>query len=66
MVFRHPGDGEKRAVVLEPGSLLVMSGAARYDWTHEIPARTSDVIGGERRARGRRVSLTFRAVVRMR
>lgn len=65
MVFRHADAGEKRAVVLEPGSLLVMSGPARYDWTHEIPARTSDVIGGERRARGRRVSLTFRNVMRV-
>lgn len=42
--------------------LLILSGPARYDWTHEIPARKSDVINGARQPRRRRVSLTFRAV----
>jgi alkylated DNA repair dioxygenase AlkB len=33
-------------VPLEPRSLLVLSGEARWKWTHEIPARKSDVIEG--------------------
>jgi len=63
MVFRHRGSGARRSVVLEPGSLLVMQGAARYEWTHEIPARASDIVDDVKRMRGRRVSLTFRTVV---
>lgn len=63
MVFRHRGGGGRRSVALEPGSLLVMQGAARYEWTHEIPARASDIVDGVKRMRGRRVSLTFRTMV---
>lgn len=50
------------ACVLEPLSVLVLAGPARFDWTHEIPARKSDVISGHRKKRSRRLSLTFRAV----
>ncbi len=49
-----------RQVRLEPRSAVCLTGAARYDWTHCIPARKSDVVGGQRVPRGRRVSLTFR------
>lgn len=45
---------------LEPLSLLVMLGPARYEWTHEIPARAINPCVGPR---GRRVSLTFRKVI---
>lgn len=48
--------------VLEPLSVLVLAGPARFDWTHEIPARKSDVIFGQRQQRSRRLSLTFRTV----
>ena len=44
-------------------SLLVLSGPARYEWTHAIAARKSDLKDGVRRPRGRRVSLTFRKVL---
>ncbi|MCY4610634.1 MAG: alpha-ketoglutarate-dependent dioxygenase AlkB [Gammaproteobacteria bacterium] len=47
---------------LEHGSVAVLTGEARYEWTHEIPKRKSEP-GGEGRKRvkrGRRVSLTFR------
>lgn len=64
MVFRHAASGERCSLMLEPGSLLVMEGAARYDWTHEIPARSADSVDGTKRPRGRRVSLTFRNVIR--
>lgn len=64
MVFRERRGGAKLAVVLEPCSAVVMTGAARYEWTHEIPARKSDAIDGIKVHRARRISLTFRKVVR--
>jgi len=62
MTFEHRKNGERRSLILQPRMLLILSGKARYDWTHGIPARKSDVINGGRRARTRRVSLTFRTV----
>lgn len=62
MVFRHRTSGERRSLMLEPLMLLILSGEARYDWTHEIPARKSVMIGGARQPRTRRVSLTFRTM----
>ena len=56
------GDAEE-SLLLDPGSLLVLAGPARYDWRHAIPARKSDKVDGRVRARGRRVSLTFREMV---
>lgn len=64
MVFRHRPGGATRAIILEPCSALVLTGAARYDWTHEIPARKSDIVEGRKVERSRRISLTFRKVVR--
>jgi alkylated DNA repair dioxygenase AlkB len=57
--IRRSDAGDVRTVVLEPGSALVFSGEARYEWKHRIRARQSD--GGVRRRR--RVSLTFRNVI---
>lgn len=54
---------EKRDLYLEPRSLIILSGPARYKWTHAIPARKSDVIDGFKIERRRRVSLTFRKVI---
>ncbi len=62
MVFRKRATWERRSVILEPANLLILSGEARYEWTHEIPARKSDVIEGARQPRNRRVSLTFRTM----
>ena len=53
----------RRNMVLEPLSLLVLSGAARAKWQHGIAKRKSDILNGERMARGRRVSLTFRSLL---
>ncbi|MEX1152930.1 alpha-ketoglutarate-dependent dioxygenase AlkB [Parvibaculum sp.] len=64
MRFRHRASGEKCALLLEPRALLILAGAARYDWTHEIPARMADIVDGEKRPRARRVSMTFRNVLR--
>lgn len=84
MEFRESGlgDGSRAAVrvpVLLPArSLLIMTGAARYSYTHAIPARTFDPVpatnipdfqqqpgGGVAMTtlpRGMRVSITFRTV----
>jgi alkylated DNA repair dioxygenase AlkB len=59
-----PFDKARRVEVpLAPRSLIVLSLEARYWWRHAIPARKSDVIGGQRTPRSRRVSLTFRKVL---
>lgn len=51
---------QKVDLVLEPESLLVLSGEARHVWTHAIPARKSDIVNGQKHPRSRRLSLTFR------
>lgn len=63
MEFTHISSGQSSSQVLAPRSLLVLDGEARFNWTHGIPARKSDVIDGKRIPRGRRVSLTFRNVL---
>ncbi|MEQ8306346.1 MAG: alpha-ketoglutarate-dependent dioxygenase AlkB [Hoeflea sp.] len=64
MVFRDKRSKARLAVILEPRSAVVVAGPARYEWTHEIPARKSDGIDGKKVDRSRRVSLTFRKTVR--
>ncbi|WP_421580055.1 alpha-ketoglutarate-dependent dioxygenase AlkB [Shinella sp. M31] len=62
MVFRERSSSRSLAVLLHPRSGILLKEASRYDWTHEIPARKSDVTDGTRVNRGRRISLTFRKV----
>jgi hypothetical protein len=52
---------ERCAAWLERRSVVVMTGAARYEWTHGIARRKADRVGGFVVPRTRRVSLTFRA-----
>lgn len=61
MLFSRDGAAPV-ATLLPPRSLLVLSGEARTQWKHAIPARKSDSVGGVRIPRTRRVSLTFRTV----
>ena len=61
MQFQN-GDMEQE-IYLEPRSLIILSGKARYQWTHAIPARKSDIVHSEKIMRDRRVSLTFRNVI---
>jgi len=49
-------------LLLEPRSVLILSGEARWDWKHEIPARAVDTWQQQDRPRSRRVSLTFRVM----
>lgn len=62
MDFLH--EQEIQAVRLERGSVCVMAGSARYTWKHRIAGRLSDPGPRGRVPRGRRVSITFRSVVR--
>lgn len=63
MVFKHSESHQQVELFLEPNSLIVIKGQARYDWTHGIPARKTDRINDRTYARGRRISFTFRTVI---
>ena len=63
MEFSNPKTGEKKSIVLEERSLIILSGPARYEWQHAISARKSDIINGIKTERTRRVSLTFRNII---
>lgn len=63
MLFTHTASQAQMPVLLEPGSLLVMRGEARYGWKHGIAPRKSDLYQGRKIVRGRRLSLTFRKVL---
>ena len=67
MVFRHQRGAQKRKVGkrLERRSAMILTGAARYSWTHEIPARRNEIDPSTRKRwkRRRRISLTFRRVL---
>jgi alkylated DNA repair dioxygenase AlkB len=62
MDFEQLGSSEMDSLLLSPGSLLILSGDARYNWMHSISARKADVIEGEEILRSRRISLTFRTM----
>lgn len=55
--------GEKINLLLEPRSLVTLTGPARYNWTHGIAPRQTDRWNGAVIRRTRRVSLTFRTVI---
>ncbi|WHI52922.1 alpha-ketoglutarate-dependent dioxygenase AlkB [Microbulbifer sp. MLAF003] len=55
---------EKQTILLNPRSVVILQKDARYKWTHSIPNRKSDLINGQRVQRSRRVSLTFRQVIK--
>jgi alkylated DNA repair dioxygenase AlkB len=54
---------EKYSIHIPRRSLWIMTGESRTKWLHGIAARLNDVIDGERRPRGRRISITFRTAV---
>lgn len=63
MEFTHTETQQKIPALLEPRSLVVLSGDARYHWRHAIPHRKTDQHNGSTFQRGRRLSLTFRKVI---
>ncbi len=54
---------EKIALMLEPRSLVVITGEARHNWTHGIASRKTDNFKGIKTERGLRISMTFRNVI---
>lgn len=52
-VLRHRARGLKHALVLEPGSLLLMRGPTQAHWQHALPRARSS---------GPRINLTFRRI----
>ena len=52
-------------VVMERRALVTVSGPARYEWSHEIPARKTDSVGPRVIHRGRRLSMTFRTIAKL-
>jgi len=62
MEFKHKVSHQQHSVHLPRRSLVLLSGDARYQWTHGITGRAKDKIKGKWVPRERRVSLTFRKV----
>jgi alkylated DNA repair dioxygenase AlkB len=58
--FTEPEEGLRVPVLVPARSLWVITGPARWQWEHGIAPRLRDVVNGQRRTRGRRISITFR------
>jgi len=66
MEFRNADSSKNAAVIdvfFERRSAVVLSGDARYKWTHGIPGRAYDNWRGKEHKRKNRVSLTWRRVL---
>jgi alkylated DNA repair dioxygenase AlkB len=61
-VRRYAKSAERVELVLDIGSVLVLTGEARSTWMHGIAKRKTDGRGSNKRARRRRVSVTFRTM----
>ena len=64
MDFRHVETDQRESMWLAPRSLLILSDEARYQWRHGISRRKTDLCNGVRIPRERRLSITFRRLVR--
>jgi len=53
--FRHKQTGEKKEIILDNGSLLVMQGTTQTHWLHRLPKST--------KIKHPRINLTFRTIV---
>ena len=63
MDFINKFTKEKIEVLLEPRGLIVLKNQARYDWTHGIVGRKTDVFQNVKIERKTRISLTFRTIL---
>ncbi|KAJ1961340.1 hypothetical protein GGI12_003302 [Dipsacomyces acuminosporus] len=65
MDFRKPAANHALTTIdLEPRSLVLMTGEARYGWEHAIRIRRSDLVDGKVRERMERWSITMRTINR--
>ena len=62
MRFTNSINDEKHDIYVEPNSLYIMSGDARYIWTHEMIYAKYDNVDNKIIPRDRRISVTFRNV----
>jgi alkylated DNA repair dioxygenase AlkB len=62
MTFTNKKSGEVVELYVEPNSLYVMTGESRWEWTHEMKPRLSDMVKGTKIPRGTRISITFRSI----
>ncbi len=64
MIFKNKNknNNNKINMYVKPNSLYIMSGDARYVWTHEMTKRKYDIIDNNKIKRSRRISVTFRNV----
>jgi alkylated DNA repair dioxygenase AlkB len=53
-ILQHKKTRSQISVVLEPGSVLLMSGPTQHYWRHQLPK--------SRRASGARINITFRVI----
>lgn len=53
--FKHKQTGEKREIILDNGSLLVMKGTTQTNWLHRLPKSA--------KIKHPRINLTFRTIV---
>ena len=53
--MKHKSLDEKRKIILEHGSYLLMKGSTQHCWLHQIPK--------SKRALGERINLTFRDII---
>lgn len=63
MDFINVRTKQKIEVMLESGSLVVLTGEARHKWTHGIAQRKIDNFNGLKTDRKLRISMTFRKVI---
>ncbi|KAJ2298014.1 hypothetical protein IWW55_004608 [Coemansia sp. RSA 2706] len=65
MDFRKPASRSPPTTIdLEPRSLVLLCGEARYGWEHAIRMRRSDLVDGRVRERCERWSITMRSINR--
>lgn len=64
LLLSCPSTGQHVALYLDSRCALVLRGKARYEWMHGIRGRLSDLRKGERLLRRRRLSITFRTIMR--
>ena len=53
----------KIPLLIQPKTLIVMTGESRFNWYHGIAGRKLDKFNGQTHKRQRRVSITFRKVI---
>ena len=62
MDFCCESTGDEYVQRLEPRSLVLLCGDARFKWRHGIAKRQSDTLNDQKTKRQRRVSITFRTI----